>query len=85
MLIPFLENLKSQYGEVGDPCGCICDGECEQISPLFTFNLVEKFKTMKCVLGKLAASITAVGQPCDAWEMFSTLHHYFDNCSRCDA
>ena len=85
MLIPFLENLKSQYGEVGDPCGCICDGECEQISPLFTFNLVEKFRTMKCVLGKLAASITAVGQPCDAWEMFSTLHHYFDNCSRCDA
>ena len=84
-MIPFLENLKAHYGELDDPCGCICDGECEQISPFFTPNLIEKFKTMKCVLGKLAASTTAVGQPCDAWKMFSTLHHCFDICTRQDA
>jgi hypothetical protein len=75
VLLPFVEKLKVQYGNDKNACVC-CDGEKLQTDPYFNPEILDRLSGLKTLVGKFAASSTAVSQMLDAWKVFCTLKHY---------
>ena len=78
ILIPFIEFVQNCYGERGENTFVCCDGEAPQIAPyLSTDGIRQKLAELNVMVGKLAASTTAVAQACDCWKLFVIIHKYF--------
>jgi len=74
VLLPYIKRLKELYcvDDIGHVFMC-CDGEQMQIDPYFTEDVVKPFNDLDVIIGKLAASTTAITQPCDAYCLFKSL------------
>lgn len=73
VLVPFIKRLDEKYSSTGSDAGFVCcDGEAKQIHPLMKGAIKAMLDALFMMIGKLGASITAIGQPCDAYKMFSS-------------
>jgi hypothetical protein len=75
VLIPFITRLRLNYRLTTNPNAFVfCDGEHVQIIEYFTDETKKLLDDENVIVGKLAASTTAVSQACDAYKMFSNTH-----------
>lgn len=72
VIIPFINLLRQKHNTTGNTNAFVtCDGEADQIYPYFNDNMKKLCDDNNIIVGKLAASTTAVSQACDAYKMFS--------------
>lgn len=78
VLIPFVDMMK-RNGEAALDANVFvnCDGEPAQILPLMSKDCMKQMEDSNIMLGKLAASTTAVSQACDAYKIFCTMKAKF--------
>ena len=81
VLCKFVQSIRAinNIGE-NDYLIVLCDGEKVQIDPYLDASIQEKFRGLNCMIGKVAASCTALTQPLDAFNAFkaskSLLAHF---------
>ena len=85
VVIPFIQMLKAQYGSDDSFVFLNMDGEAAQVNPYLDPEIRKAFDDLKVIIGKLAASCTALTQMCDAWKIFSSLKHWLGLTTRADA
>lgn len=71
ILVPYVKFLQKTYKTDNDNAFITCDGEATQIYPYLTTSAKEIMDMNNILVGKLAASTTAVTQACDAHHIFS--------------
>ena len=71
VLCKFVQSIRAinNIGENDYLC-VLCDGEKVQIDPYLDASIQEKFRDLNCMIGKVAASCTALTQPLDAFNAF---------------
>lgn len=84
VIIPFAQSIQRKIGTGNDPIFICCDGEACQINPYLTKELSDKFKNSNIAIAKLAASTTAVAQPCDIAELFKSCKALLSNTKYID-
>jgi len=70
VLMDYIKTLRRLFGN--DPAFITCDGEAQQIRPLMNEEDRKLMNDNNIIVGKLAASSTAVSQACDAYKIFSS-------------
>lgn len=85
ILIPFANSISeksipnSAFANGKYKIFICCDGEGIQIKPYFDDEIKKLFNDNDCNIIKLAASTTAISQPCDAYNIFKAIKTYLKN------
>jgi hypothetical protein len=83
-LLPFLKRIKMWNNCKDAFMFMFFDGEQVQNNIYFDDELLGLYNELNLILGKLAASTSAIAQACDAWKVFSTLKHYIGTTTKDD-